>query len=395
MKAGLSGVGVDVSPTVVDNLNSGRSHIHDLLDADISWMRTQGFVCSTDGESLVDADVIITCVPTPLGEEGGPDLAPVRSAAESGRDHLTAGIHVVLESTTWPGTTDEVLRAVLEVSGLTAGVDFHLAYSTERIDPGNPVSGIVNRPNVVRRCTSGCLDRAGAFYGAFVTVVVPAKGTREPEMSKLLENTYRQVNIATVNEMARLSHELSIDIWDVTKCASSKPFGFQLGYRFRFVELAQEINRGMPSYVVQRAQRMLNDDGKSLRGVKVLIPGVTDKAGIADQHESTSLPVGNALLELGVDLSSYDSVCRVLASGEEHLQSSGRLKGCNARSRPHHPPSASLGALSRLASERERTHSGHTRDIELIRRSNSLARPAFATLRGRHGERICKCVTGQ
>jgi nucleotide sugar dehydrogenase len=240
---------------------------------------------------------------------------------------------VVLESTTYPGTTDDEVKPVLEATGLKAGEDFHLAFSPERIDPGNAVYGMRNTPKVVGGCTPGCTTAAAEFYGLFVDTVVPAKGTREAETAKLLENTYRHINIALVNEMARFCHELDIDLWDVIRAASTKPFGFQafypgpgvgghcipidpnylsyqvrakLGYPFRFVELAQEINSTMPTYVARRVQDLLNDDGKPARGASVLLLGVTYKPDIADERESPAKPVAEALQALGAEVSFHD-----------------------------------------------------------------------------------------
>jgi nucleotide sugar dehydrogenase len=247
--------------------------------------------------------------------------------------HLAPGTLVVLESTTYPGTTDEVVRPILESGGLRAGVDFPLAFSPERVDPGNTAYGISNTPKVVGGHTPACTDAAVAFYSLFVDTVVPTRGTREAETAKLLENTYRHINIALVNEMARFCHDLDIDLWEVIAAARTKPFGFQafypgpgvgghcipidpnylshnvrtrLGYPFRFVELAQEINASMPAYVARRVQDALNDDGTALRGARVLLLGVTYKADIADQRESPAVPVARRLLEQGAALSFHD-----------------------------------------------------------------------------------------
>jgi nucleotide sugar dehydrogenase len=240
---------------------------------------------------------------------------------------------VVLESTTYPGTTDEVVRPALESSGLVAGRDFHLAFSPERIDPGNEQFGPRNTPKVVGGHTPECTERAAEFYGRFVDTVVRTRGTREAETSKLLENTYRHINIALVNEMARFCHELGIDLWDVIQAASTKPFGFQafypgpgvgghcipidpnylsnnvrarLGYPFRFVELAQEINATMPSYVAHRAQNILNAVGKPVMGASILLLGVTYKPNIADQRESPVVPLARQLLALGAVVAYHD-----------------------------------------------------------------------------------------
>ncbi len=236
-------------------------------------------------------DVTVICVPTPLSESDGPDLTAVKSATETAAKLLKPGALVVLESTTYPGTTDEIVRPMLEkASGLTVGIDFHLAFSPERIDPGNERYGMRNTPKVVGGITPACTDAAAAFYGQVCDTVVKAKSAREAEMAKLLENTYRHVNIALVNEMAIFCHELGIDLWDAIRCAATKPFGFQafypgpgvgghcipidpnyLSYKvraelkhpFRFVELAQEINSRMPGYVVDRAAELLNTDAKA------------------------------------------------------------------------------------------------------------------------------------
>jgi nucleotide sugar dehydrogenase len=275
----------------------------------------------------------VICVPTPLADDGGPDLGPVLSATADVAAHLSRGTLVVLESTTYPGTTEELLLPRLEATGLRVGVDFHLAFSPERIDPGNPHFHFRNTPKVVGGVTPACRERVREFYGSIVDKVIEAKGTREAEMAKLLENTYRHVNIALLNEMVRFCHELNIDLWDVIACASSKPFGFQaffpgpgvgghcipidpnylshrvqtkLGYAFRFVELAQEINNGMPGYVVHRVQDLLNDRGLALRGAKILLLGVTYKPNIADQRESPAVPVARTLLGKGAKVSFHD-----------------------------------------------------------------------------------------
>lgn len=340
-------VGVDVSPHVVDGLNGGVSHVDDLADADVAEMLHAGTTFTTSPACIGGADTVIICVPTPLAPEGGPDLNPVRSAFESIAAHLTPQTLVVLESTTWPGTTEEVGRPLLEASGLRAGVDFALAFSPERIDPGNERYGLHNTPKVVGGATAECSRIAAEFYGRIVDQVVIAKGTREAEMAKLLENTYRQVNIALVNEMAMFSHDLGIDIWDVIECASSKPFGFQafrpgpgvgghcipidpsylshrvqarLGYPFRFAELAQEINQSMPQYVARRAQDLLNERGMAMKGAEIAILGVTYKPGIADQRESPAIPLAEKLVELGADLHFYDPFVEVWEVGDAAIK---------------------------------------------------------------------------
>jgi nucleotide sugar dehydrogenase len=332
-RAGLSVLGFDVDPDVVAALGAGRSHVDDLSDGDVAAMLVHGFRPTTDEAAIATARAAVICVPTPLSDENGPDLRAVVGATGAVARNLRSGMLVVLESTTYPGTTDDVVRPLLEKSGLVAGVDFHLAFSPERIDPGNEHYGTYNTPKVVGGLTPACTERAAAFYGGFVQTVVRTRGTREAETAKLLENTYRHVNIALVNEMARFCHELDIDLWDVIRAAATKPFGFQafypgpgvgghcipidpnylshnvrsrLGYPFRFVELAQEINATMPAYVARRAQNLLNADGLALRGASVLLLGVTYKANIADQRESPATPLAQHLAGLGAAVSYHD-----------------------------------------------------------------------------------------
>jgi UDP-N-acetyl-D-glucosamine dehydrogenase len=332
-RVGLTVVGFDIGQGVVDGLNSGRSHIDDLSDADVQRMVDAGFRATTAESETGDPDTIVICVPTPLSEADGPDLTAVRAASETAGRLLRKGTLVVLESTTYPGTTDELVRPILEkASGLNAEVDFHLAFSPERIDPGNPVYGLRNTPKVVGGLTPDATAAAARFYGKVCDTVVEARSPREAEMAKLLENTYRHVNIALVNEMAVFCHELGIDLWDAIRCASTKPFGFQpfypgpgvgghcipidpnylsykvrtLGYPFRFVELAQEINSRMPGYVVDRAAELLNRHAKPLNGANVLLLGVTYKRDIADQRESPARPIARRLLARGAVLSYHD-----------------------------------------------------------------------------------------
>jgi UDP-N-acetyl-D-glucosamine dehydrogenase len=334
VRAGLRVTGLDVRAAVVEGLNGGRSHVDDLTDGDVAAMVAGGFRATAELAGCGVPDVVVICVPTPLSESDGPDLTAVRAAAESAGRLLRAGTLVVLESTTYPGTTDEVVRPVLEkASGLTAGIGFSLAFSPERIDPGNATYGIANTPKVVGGLTPACTRAAAGFYARVCEVVVTAKSAREAEMAKLLENTYRHVNIALVNEMAIFCHELGVDLWDAIRCAASKPFGFQpfypgpgvgghcipidpnylsykvrteLSYPFRFVELAQEINSRMPGYVVDRAAELLNTHAKPLNGAKVLLLGVTYKKDIADQRESPARPIARKLLQRGAAVSYHD-----------------------------------------------------------------------------------------
>lgn len=331
--AGLSVTGLDLNKSVVFGLNSGISHVDDLNDQDVQRMLEAGFTATSDSSVIASAKTVVICVPTPLSEEGGPDLAAVLGASRSIAENLVAGQLIVLESTTYPGTTDEEVRPILEADGLVAGVDFYLAFSPERIDPGNPTYGITNTPKVVGGHTKKCTDVAANFYSLFIKEIIKAAGTREAEMAKLIENTYRHINIAMVNELLQFSNQLGVDLWDSIRCASSKPFGFQAfypgpgvgghcipidpnylshriktisGQPFRFVELAQEINSGMPTYVRERAQQVLNDVKKPLNGSKILLVGVTYKANIADERESPVRPLAQLLLADKANLSYFD-----------------------------------------------------------------------------------------
>lgn len=332
-RAGLTVVGLDLSPRIVDGLNSGISHIDDLSNDDIAEMLKNGYTATSDATTIADADYVVICVPTPLGQDGNPDLTPVEKASASIAQHLTAGTTVILESTTYPGTTDTLVAGIINEAGHTLGEDYYLAFSPERIDPGNPVYGLKNTPKVVGGVTPESTEKAVALYSQFIDTVVPVRGAREAETAKLLENTYRHINIALVNEMAKFCHDLDIDLWDVIDAAATKPFGFQafypgpgvgghcipidpnylsyevkrsLGYPFRFVELAQEINLSMPKYISERVMEMLNEEKKSLNGAKVLLLGVTYKANISDQRESPAVPVAAELAKRGAVLSYND-----------------------------------------------------------------------------------------
>lgn len=332
--AGFKVTGLEVNPTIVENLNSGSSHVEDIPDNELQMMLEKGYRATADNSILQDADVIVICVPTPLGDAGRPDLAAVESATAAIAENLTKKSLVVLESTTYPGTTEEILQPALESSGRRLDENFFLAFSPERIDPGNKTYRLENTPKVVGGASSKSGDLAVEFYSEFIQEVVKVKGAKEAETAKLLENTYRHINIGLVNEMAKFSHELDIDIWEVIKAAKTKPFGFQafypgpgvgghcipidpsylnysvrkaLGHPFRFVDLAEDINNSMPNYVVQRVQDLLNEHKKSLNGADVLLLGVSYKANIADQRHSPSIPVGHGLVDKGANLSYHDA----------------------------------------------------------------------------------------
>lgn len=332
--AGWKVNGLDVSEAVVARLNAGESHIDDLSNEDIQTMISDGYQATVDPAIVSSSNVVVICVPTPLGDAGAPDLRFVESACQNVGEHLTEDTLVILESTTYPGTTEDFCVPILEgKSGLRAGVDFQVAFSPERVDPGSKHFGIKNTPKLVGGVNPVSAERTVNFYSDFVDEVVALSGTREAESAKLLENTFRHVNIALVNELARVFHEMDIDIWEVIRGASTKPFGFMkftpgagvgghcipidpgylsyevrrnLGYPLRFVELAQEINNSAPSYVVTRVAEILNGERKAINGANVLLLGVTYKPDISDQRESPAVPIAEELLKRGANLKYHD-----------------------------------------------------------------------------------------
>ena len=332
-EAGHLVVGLDLNEARVESLNAGRSVVDDISDDEVAAMLARGYIASTSATEYRNADVIVICVPTPLGSGTEPDLGAIRGAVAAIARHISPNTLVVLESTTYPGTTTTEVVPVLKTAGLACGTDVFVAFSPERIDPGNATYGIRNTPKVVGADDPESLRRAREFYASFIDEVVTVSGTAEAELSKLLENTYRHINIGLVNELAIVCHELGIDVWEVIRAAATKPFGFQsfypgpgvgghcipidpnyLNYQvrhvldrpFRFVELAQDINSSMPGYVVSRAQDLLNSQKKSLNGSSVLLLGVTYKSGISDTRESPADDVARLLLDKGSEVSFYD-----------------------------------------------------------------------------------------
>ncbi|MCD9875892.1 nucleotide sugar dehydrogenase [Streptomyces guryensis] len=333
VSAGLATAGYDVSGTVVSGLAEGRSHVGGVCDSEVAAMLDAGFRATADPAVLDGAQTVVICVPTGLTPEGLPDLSAVQDASRVVAARLRTGMLVVLESTSYPGTTEDVVRPLLEHgSGLRAGEDFHLAYSPQRIDPGNEIWDVRNTPKVVSGCTALCAKYATAFYGRFVDHLVLARGTREAEMAKLLENTYRYVNIALVDEVALFCHQAGIDVWDVLHCAASKPFGFapfspgpgvgghcipvdprylaaraeSQGFPFRMLAAAHEVLTHMPRHVVDRALSLLTENRGRPEGARALLLGVTYKADVADVRESPARPVAAGLLATGVDVFYHD-----------------------------------------------------------------------------------------
>ncbi|WP_370950322.1 nucleotide sugar dehydrogenase [Amycolatopsis sp. cg5] len=337
--AGLSVAGYDISATVVRRLNSGDPGGPDVPGQRLRQMLDDGFTVTTDPAVLASADTIVICVPTGLSQDGTPDLGPVRSAAAAVAGQLRPGTLVVLESTSFPGTTDEVVRPILERGGLVAGEDFALGYSPERVDPGNRRFGVRNTPKIVSGHTSLCAKYCATFYSRLVDSVVVAKGTREAELAKLLENTYRYVNIALVNEITRYCNRVGVDVWDVLHCAATKPFGFEAfapgagvgghcipvdpryllhsadraGFDLTVVRAAREVDAAMPGYVVERVVHLLDQAGVAVADAEVLLLGVTYKAGVPDMRESRAVPVAAELSARGTRVTYHDPLIGVAA----------------------------------------------------------------------------------
>ncbi|PVE10049.1 nucleotide sugar dehydrogenase [Streptomyces scopuliridis] len=332
--AGIDTIGYDTDPRPVAELAAGHSPLDGPLTAsDVRRMLSGGFRPTTNPADLGRVRTAVICAPTPLGADRTPDLTAIGDAARALAARLRPHTTVLLESPAAPGTTEGFLRTVLEEgSGLRAGRDFHLAYSPGRLDPGNRTHGFANTPKVIGGLTPACTESAAAFYSRLTDKVVRARGPREAETVKLLETNFRHVNIALVNEMAVLCHDLGVDLWDVIRCAETKPFGFQAfrpgpgvgghgvpmdpsylphagrtpGHPLRMVGLAQEINSRMPQYVIQRSATLLNEHGKSARGARVLLLGVTYKPDLADQQSSPATEIACRLMDLGATVSYHD-----------------------------------------------------------------------------------------
>jgi UDP-N-acetyl-D-glucosamine dehydrogenase len=342
-QSGRTVVGVDLDKRRVDTLNRGVSPVGDVSDDELAAEVASGrYTATTDYAAVANSDVVVLCVPTPYHHDA-PDLSYIEHAAQLVGENLTAGTLVILESTTYPGTTEEVLVPILEqASGLAAGTEIHVAFSPERIDPGNPTYGLHNTPKVVGGVTAEATERAASFYGGFVETVMRVSGPKAAEMAKLLENTFRHINIALVNELAVLGRDLGVNIWEVIDAAASKPFGFmpfypgpgvgghcipvdpmylswrikQFGGAAKFIDLARDVNAGMPLYVVTRVQDLLNERERSLKGARIAVLGVAYKANISDMRESPALPLIELLRKKGAHVSYSDPHVPVLRLGD-------------------------------------------------------------------------------
>jgi UDP-N-acetyl-D-glucosamine dehydrogenase len=349
--AGFRVIGYDVSHRVVDLLMSGQSHIQDIAGAQVQEAVASGsFVATTVEVRLKECDALSIAVPTPLSKTRDPDMAFVLSAADAIARQAHPGLCVVLESTTYPGTTRELLQPRLEAMGLTVGTDVFVAFSPERVDPGNPVYQTKNTPKVVGGVTPNCVEVACALYASCIDTVVPVSSPEAAELVKLLENTFRAVNIGLVNEIAIVCDKLGVDVWEVIDAAATKPFGFMkftpgpgigghcipldphylawkmrtLNYKTRFIDLASEINSHMPEWVVQKVADALNEVRKAVRGSRVLVLGVAYKRDIDDVRESPALDVIRLLEERGAHVEFHDPFVREFRE-EAHMRTGVEL----------------------------------------------------------------------
>jgi UDP-N-acetyl-D-glucosamine dehydrogenase len=344
-ESGFTVRGFDIDDEKISRLNRGESYIrHISSDRVADLLNSERFLATSDPEVFREVDIIVICVPTPLTEAREPDLSCVVSTARMLSKHIREGQLIVLESTTYPGTTEELLKPILEQSGLRAGADLFLGFSPEREDPGNPKFSTRNIPKVVGGINAASRDLAVAFYSSVVHEVVPVSSTRVAEACKILENTYRAVNIALVNELKIVFDAMGIDIWDVIAAAKSKPFGFQpfypgpglgghcipidpfyltwaarrVGINTKFIELAGEVNTQMPNYVLQRVAMALNDHGKPIKGSNLCILGVAYKKDVDDPRESPAFTILEALEAKGALVSYHDPFVPALPTMRHH-----------------------------------------------------------------------------
>jgi|YelNatPaOPRAMG01_1025707.scaffolds.fasta_scaffold07418_3 UDP-N-acetyl-D-glucosamine dehydrogenase len=350
-RSGLRVLGLDIDPVKVKACNAGCSYIKHIDSAAIAEQVQSGrFSASTDFSRVAEVEAVVICVPTPLNKNREPDISYVLRTGQSIAPHLRRGMLVVLESTTYPGTTDEDLRQVLEQgSGLRAGVDFHLAFSPEREDPGNPASQVALIPKVIGGYTPTCLQKAMALYGQAIRTLVPVSNCRTAEATKLLENIFRSVNIALVNELKVVYAAMGIDIWEVIHAAKTKPFGFmafypgpglgghcipidpfyltwkarEYGQHTRFIELAGEINTSMPRYVVGRVAEALNARRKPINGSRILLLGLAYKADVDDLRESPTFVLLDLLKGQGAEVAYYDPYIPEIPPTREHAHWAG------------------------------------------------------------------------
>ena len=351
-RCGANVVGLDIDASKVVAINRGESYIKHIAAETIAEnLRANKLLASTDFSCIRKADAVIICVPTPLNKNREPDISYILDTGRRIAPHLSKGTLVVLESTTYPGTTDEDLRRVIEEnSGLKAGVDFYLAFSPEREDPGNPNSVVATIPKVVGGFTRACLEKAVALYSIAIKQIVPVSSCRVAEATKLLENVFRSVNIALVNELKVIYGAMGIDVWEVINAAKTKPFGFmafypgpglgghcipidpfylswkarEYGRNTRFIELAGEINTAMPEYVIRCVADALNQHAKAVKGSRILVVGLAYKPDVDDERESPSYVLMTLLRERGADVEYYDPYVPIIKPTREHSQWAGK-----------------------------------------------------------------------
>lgn len=347
-KNGIHVIGFDVKPEVAESVNAGKSHIQDVPEWAVAGLVGKGLLeATTDMGRLAECDVVSICVPTPLSKTRDPDVSYIMAASEAVAAAFRPGQLVLLESTTYPGTTREVLLPALERDGHTVGKDFHLCFSPERVDPGNPTWTTKNTPKVVGGITAACTEAGVRFYERFLDTIVPVSSAEAAELTKILENTFRAVNIGLVNETAIISERLGVDVWEVIDAAATKPFGFMkftpgpglgghcipvdphylswkmrtLNYKTRFIELASEINSEMPYFVVDKVREALNRRQKAVNGARVLVLGVAYKRDIDDVRESPALDVIRLLEEDGAEVSYHDPYVPSVSENGKRLES--------------------------------------------------------------------------
>jgi UDP-N-acetyl-D-glucosamine dehydrogenase len=338
-RSGYRTLGFDVSERVVETVNAGHSHIQDVSSEVLGAFVGEGLLsATTDLSRLAECDAISICVPTPLNKIKDPDLSYVVAAAHAVLGSLRVGQLVILESTTYPGTTREVVLPVLEESGLVVGRDFYLCFSPERVDPGNPLWHTRNTPKVLGGITEACTEAGLALYARIFDQMVPVESAEAAELVKVYENTFRMINIALANELAQACDKLGVDVWGVVEAAATKPFGFMkftpgpglgghcipldphylswkmrtLAFKTRMIELASEINAEMPSFVVRKIGDALNDERKAIRGSRILVLGIAYKKDIDDLRESPALEVIRLLQEKGAEVFFHDSFCPII-----------------------------------------------------------------------------------
>lgn len=352
VRCGVDVLGIDIDPAKIEDLSQGRSYIDHISEDEISEAVGKGTLrVTTDFSELSGTEAVLICVPTPIGPHNDPDLSYVLETACKVAPHMPRGMLVTLESTTYPGTTDEELVPILEQgSNMKAGVDFFVAYSPEREDPGNPESKVAQIPKVMGGYTPACLEKAKSLYSKAIKTIVPVSSCRAAEATKLLENIFRSVNIALVNELKQTYDSMGIDIWEVIHAAATKPFGFmafypgpglgghcipidpfyltwkakEFGQTTRFIELAGEINTAMPDYVIGRVSLALNSKLKSIKGSKVLLVGLAYKANVDDDRESPGYVLMNKLSDLGATVEYYDPFIPVIRPSREHAHWAGK-----------------------------------------------------------------------